>query len=112
MVESFLHDLLNGRRNKPILIPKKTKKTSRYQITISHSHRRVLGAIAQRKDDGLTDEEGQKLLGIDGNSYRPLRVDLVRANLVVKSDKPKRRTDRGGRASVWVAVKGATISEE
>jgi hypothetical protein len=36
-----------------------------------------LGIIAMRRA-GVTDEEGQQIMSLDGNSYRPLRVTLTK----------------------------------
>jgi hypothetical protein len=49
---------------------------------------------------GLTDEEGQERLQIEGNSYRPCRVTLMDQGLVY--DTGFRRKTRAGRpAVVW-----------
>jgi hypothetical protein len=53
--------------------------------------------------DGLTDEEGQALLGMDGNTYRPRRVELQEAGLVADG-KLTRKTKSKREAVVWVAV--------
>lgn len=62
---------------------------------------------------GLTDEEGQEHLQIDGNSYRPRRVTLMDQGLVY--DTGFRRKTRAGRpAVVWdLTAKGReTLFEE
>lgn len=53
---------------------------------------------------GATDEEGQHALQMDGNTYRPRRIELQEAGLVVDS-KTERLTKNQRRAVVWVAVR-------
>lgn len=53
---------------------------------------------------GATDEEGQQALGLDGNTYRPRRVELQEAGLVVDS-KVTRLTKNKRKAVVWRAVR-------
>lgn len=54
-----------------------------------------------RQTSGATDEEIQELAGIDPNSQRPRRVELVQRSLV--RDSQRRRLTRSGRkAKVWV----------
>lgn len=53
--------------------------------------------------DGLTDEEGQELLNMSGNTYRPRRVELQEAGLVKGSDRT-RKTKAKREAVIWVAV--------
>lgn len=61
--------------------------------------RSVLVGFAQA-GTGLTDEEGQQYLQIEGNSYRPCRVTLVDQGLVY--DTGFRRKTRANRpAVVW-----------
>lgn len=49
---------------------------------------------------GLTDEMGQYDLGIDGNSYRPMRVTLYKHGYV--EDSGERQTLKSGRkGAVW-----------
>ena len=45
----------------------------------------IYEAIANTTSIGLTDEEGQELLVMSGNSYRPARRALVKLGLVDKS---------------------------
>lgn len=52
---------------------------------------------------GLTDEEGQELLVMSGNSYRPARRSLVKLGLVDKNGE-FRDTRAGNNANVWVAI--------
>jgi hypothetical protein len=52
---------------------------------------------------GLTDEEGQEMLSLNGNTYRPRRVELEEAGLV-KNSLVTRPTRAKRQAVVWVAV--------
>ena len=52
---------------------------------------------------GATDEEGQDALGLPGNTYRPRRVELQNAGLVVDSRRV-RLTRNKRKAVVWYAV--------
>ena len=49
---------------------------------------------------GLTDEEGQKILGMEGNSYRPCRVTLADKGFV-KDTGNRRKTSHKRPAVVW-----------
>lgn len=49
---------------------------------------------------GMTDDEGQDIMEMDGNSYRPCRVTLARHGYI--NDYGVRRKTRSGRAAaVW-----------
>lgn len=63
----------------------------------------IYEAIANTTSIGLTDEEGQELLVMSGNSYRPARRALVKLGLVNKSGE-FRQTRAGNRANAWVAI--------
>ncbi len=63
-----------------------------------------------RGELGMTDEEGQFMSGINGNSYRPGRVKLVDLGLVVDSGM-RRKTRSGKEAVVWVATKDVINAE-
>jgi hypothetical protein len=52
---------------------------------------------------GATDEEGQDALGLPGNTYRPRRVELQNAGLVVDSRRVRLTRNRR-KAVVWYAV--------
>jgi hypothetical protein len=65
---------------------------------------RVYACIVSHGAAGLTDEEIQADLHMQGSTQRPRRVELVRAGLVVDSGL-RRRTFAGRSAVVW---KGAT----
>ena len=60
--------------------------------------------LLERPDWGATDEEGQEALGMEGNTYRPRRVELQEVGLVVDS-KTTRLTKNRRRAVVWRAVR-------
>ncbi len=67
--------------------------------------RQVFELIAAAGETGLTDEEGQAASGLDGNTYRPRRWELEKAEMV--KDSGQRRKTRSGRAAaVWVKVEG------
>jgi len=60
--------------------------------------RRVLELLAATPD-GLTDEEQQRLLGMNPSTQRPRRIELARRGLVVEAG--TRRTASGRMATVW-----------
>ena len=62
--------------------------------------------------DGLTDEEGQSLTGLTGNSWRPCRVCLVEQGHVAET--PARRATMAGRpAIVWALTpEGGALSRQ
>lgn len=53
--------------------------------------------------EGATDEEGDRVLGLGPNTYRPRRVELVAKGWVADSGR-KRPTATGRLATVWVAT--------
>jgi hypothetical protein len=59
--------------------------------------------ILRRCPDGLTDEEGQELLEMEGNTYRPRRIKLVERGLVVDA-KFTRKGSSGRAATVWMVA--------
>jgi hypothetical protein len=59
----------------------------------------VLALIA-RYEDGLTDEEGQSLMRLEGNSYRPCRVTLADKGYVQDTN-VRRLTSHRKKAVVW-----------
>ena len=65
--------------------------------------RRILRILNQADEKGFTDEEGQDLLHMSGNSYRPARVALVKLGYAGKSGKT-RKTRSGRGANIWVAL--------
>ena len=63
---------------------------------------RMYNMILNKGADGSTDEEGQVALSMSGNSYRPVRGNLVKLGMVVDSG-IKRDTVTGNPAKVWVS---------
>lgn len=63
---------------------------------------RMYEMILAKGSAGATDEEGQVALGMSGNSYRPVRGNLVKLGMVVDSG-TKRDTVSGNPAKVWVS---------
>ena len=66
---------------------------------------RVLDAIRGAGGNGMTDEEIQQMLNLQGNTERPARVALVQQGVVVDSGN-KGRTAAGRSAVLWVARTG------
>lgn len=66
----------------------------------------VLTLIA-RYQDGLTDEEGQSLMNMEGNSYRPCRVTLADKGLVTDTG-VRRLTKSRKKAAVWSITPAGT----
>lgn len=63
-----------------------------------------------RADIGMTDEEGQYMSQVNGNSYRPARVKLQEYGMVRDSGM-RRRTRSGKEAVVWVVTQeGSNVS--
>jgi hypothetical protein len=52
---------------------------------------------------GMTDDEIQRALKLDGNTERPRRCELVKAGLLTDSGRA-RLTRSGRRATVWVTT--------
>lgn len=67
---------------------------------------KVYRAIQLSGPMGMTDEELQLGLGMNQNSERPRRVELVNAGLVCDSE-GRRKTSRGRMAIVWIATPAA-----
>lgn len=66
---------------------------------------RILELIRARGPAGLTDDEGETVLGIGCQTYTPRRNELVRMGMV--RDTGERRPTRSGRpAAVWVGTEG------
>lgn len=65
--------------------------------------RQVVYDAISRADNGLTDEEGIAETGLSPSTYRPRRVELVRAGKVVDSGRT-RKTASGRSATVWVML--------
>lgn len=66
----------------------------------------VLLLIA-RHADGITDEEGQSLIGMEGNSYRPCRVTLADKGYVHDTGQ-RRLTAHRKKAVVWAITSRGT----
>ena len=67
---------------------------------------RALDAVLARLSQypsGLTDEEAQNILGMQGNSYRPCRVTLMDKGLVYDTGK-RRKTNQRKDAVVWAVT--------
>lgn len=60
--------------------------------------------LLEQGERGGTDEEGQDALGLEGNTYRPRRVELQEAGLVITTVRT-RRTRSNRQAAVWRAVR-------
>lgn len=61
----------------------------------------LLEVFKNRPYSGLTDEEGQTLLKMEGNTYRPCRVTLMHRGWI--EDSGQRRLTRSKRkAVVWI----------
>ena len=52
---------------------------------------------------GFTDQQGQEVLGISGDSYRPMRVRLTQLGMVADSGETG-TTPSGRKAVIWVAT--------
>jgi hypothetical protein len=64
---------------------------------------RVLVYLKSRGAEGGTDEEGALALAMNPSTYRPRRVELVRAGSVADSGATRRGLS-GSRMSVWIAT--------
>jgi len=70
----------------------------------------IFQAIAEAGSHGLTDEEGQNLLLIDGSSYRPARKRLADSGYIVSNaDRPN---SNGNDVRVWVSTGGYTDGDD
>ena len=69
--------------------------------TLNAMQRRVL-ELLKATPGGLTDEEQQRLLGMNPSTQRPRRIELARRGLVVEAG--TRRTSSGRMATVWRAI--------
>jgi len=64
---------------------------------------RVFNWLESRGDQGATDEEIQRALGMNPSTQRPRRIELQKQGLVADSG-IRRKTASGRMAGVWVAV--------
>lgn len=72
---------------------------------------KLLETFKKRPYLGLTDEEGQVLLGMEGNTYRPCRVTLTARGWI--EDSGQRRLTRSKRkAVVWMLKPPKTDHKE
>lgn len=65
--------------------------------------RRVLDALTEAGDRGLTDEEGIDTTGLSPSTYRPRRVELCERGQAKDSGRT-RKVRSGKQAVVWVAT--------
>ena len=73
---------------------------------------KIFDLIGSKGGYGLTDDEGIVQTGMDGNSYRPCRIDLMNRGLVDDAGL-RRPTRRGRNAVVWELTElGKRIYEE
>lgn len=73
------------------------------KLTAATLREKVYSSIRRAGERGLTDLEVQDLLHMDGNTQRPRRVELVKANRIKPSGQ-KRKTSSGRAATVWIAA--------
>lgn len=80
-----------------------TSRESAKAVAPKFSSRMVLllDAIYKSGNVGVTDEEGQARLSIDGNSYRPARV-ILSHNGMIRDSEIRRKTKSNRNAAVWV----------
>jgi hypothetical protein len=92
-------------RDAPYVVGSATSKAAAEAITVTAGTLRgkVYAAICTAGPTGHTDQEIQKLLGMDPSTERPRRIELTRAKLVADSGLT-RETESGRRATVWVAL--------
>jgi hypothetical protein len=68
--------------------------------TAAANLREQIHALIQKSPDGLTDEEIQDQLKLEGNTERPRRWELSKAGRIGKSG--TRATKTGRQAAVWI----------
>lgn len=72
---------------------------------------KIFGLIGRAGGLGITDDEGMVHTGMDGNSYRPCRINLMHQGLIHDSGL-RRLTRRNRNAVVWELTElGAKIYE-
>ena len=64
---------------------------------------RVYRHILSKGDQGITDDEGFRALGMNPNTYRPCRINLMDKGLVLNTN-TKGITESGRKAWKWKAV--------
>jgi hypothetical protein len=95
----FNSDIPPHQRHSPTSKASALKAIPRYKGNMA----RLLKLLIQRGSLGLTDEEGQHELNLDGNSYRPARVSLTKLGLVIDTQRT-RKTSRNREAAVWAVT--------
>ena len=92
-----------------VLLPEPDEATTSEMVVsaldpdrLNGHQREIFAAIAESGHRGLTDEEGQNLLLIEGSSYRPARKRLAEAGYIVSSS--DRDNSNGNTVRVWTAV--------
>ncbi len=78
--------------------------------TLRGHQREIFQSIAESGSRGLTDEEGQNLLLIDGSSYRPARKRLADSGYIVSNS--TRDNSNGNEVRAWVASVGGLSSDD
>jgi hypothetical protein len=66
-------------------------------------------AVITAADEGRTDEEGARVARINGNTYRPRRIELQKAGLIRAHG--SRLTKAGRPAAVWYAVGAKGVND-
>lgn len=90
--------------------PRSAPKTSRdaaarTRTTAPTVRNRVLAYLIERGPQGVTDDEGERALGLKSQSYTPRRRELVKLGIVRDSGE-RRATDSGRSAVVWTVNRG------
>jgi hypothetical protein len=67
---------------------------------------RVYRHILSKGEQGITDDEGFRALGMNPNTYRPCRINLMDKGLVLNTN-TKGITDSGRKAWRWKAVQAS-----
>jgi len=78
--------------------------------TLRGHQREIFQSITESGSRGLTDEEGQNLLLIDGSSYRPARKRLADSGYIVSNS--TRDNSNGNEVRAWVASVGGLFSDD
>ena len=88
--------------NPPYQMHSDTSRASAAAVSIKFNAR-ILSVLARFRTAwprGLSDEQGQIQMGIDGNSYRPIRVALYKHGYI--EDSGDRQTLKSGRkGTIW-----------
>jgi hypothetical protein len=65
--------------------------------------KRVYDYVAMKGWDGATDQEMQDYLGKSGDTIRPVRISLVRDNIIMDSGRT-RANESGNQCIIWTVV--------